>query len=94
MMTCYCVLEVIALFFVLGPLYFVFSIVQFHLLCLFFLKLSVVYVKCCSSIPFAEVTVVQVNAYVAPGPRIFLDISIYTKISMRHVCLGFASLAQ
>ena len=43
-MTFYCILEVVALFFALGRLHFSFSIVQFNLLCLFFLKLSVVYV--------------------------------------------------
>ena len=40
-MTIYCVLEVIA-FFALGSLHFTFSVVHFHLLCLLFLKLSVV----------------------------------------------------
>ena len=58
-MTFYCVLEVAALFFTLGPLHFIFSIVQFHLLCIFiyhfFLKLPAVYVKYCSLIHLAEV---------------------------------------
>ena len=51
MMTIYYVLDVLALFFALGPLHFVFLMLLFHLL---HLKLFIVDVECGSSIPYAD----------------------------------------
>ena len=110
MITFYCILEVVVLFFALGPSFHFLNCSVLSLVLFFFLRLSVVDVKYCTSIPFAEVVylnAVQVNAclfhhqnlacaYYAPihGTWTLIYIYIHIKISMRHVCVGLASLSR